>query len=105
MRSLPVVEADPACDQGPGVGEGSEDLDPNALFLEAAEEALDQAVLLRGVPSDELLPEPVVATRGPEAAALEERSGQFPATAATARDTLSPWPPGVVSAPAESPVT
>jgi hypothetical protein len=46
---------------------------PDALFLEGAEEALDQAVLLGGVGRDELLAEAVVPAGGPEAAGLEDQ--------------------------------
>ncbi len=74
MRPLLVVEADPAGDRRLRMSEGAEDLDPDALLLEAAEEALDQAVLLRRVWRDEFLLQSVVAAGGAEAAALEDQS-------------------------------
>jgi hypothetical protein len=46
---------------------------PDALLLQAAEEALDDSVLLRRVRRDELLAEPLVAACRPEAPALEDQ--------------------------------
>jgi hypothetical protein len=59
---------------GPRLSEAGKVVLPGALFLEAAEEALHDSVLLRSVRSDELLNETVVFAGGPEALALEDES-------------------------------
>jgi len=84
VRSVLVVEVDPPTDGAPCVVEAAKVVLPRALFFEAFEEALDQAILLGGVGSDELLGQPVVSTGGPEASALENQPvvgadhGRFP---------------------------
>src|SRR5678816_3375410 len=74
MRPAVVVPVDPARHGETCVGEALEVALPDALLLEAAEEALDHPVLLWGVGCDEFLPKPVVAACGPEASALEDES-------------------------------
>ena len=73
VRPPLVVPADPCADGAPGVGEAVEALNPDALLFQAAEESLDDPVLLRAVRGDELLLEPVVLAGGPETAALEDQ--------------------------------
>lgn len=72
MRSLLVVVADPGGNGLLGLVEGLEVVEPGALFLQAAEETLDHAVLLGRVRGDELLAQLVVTTSGAEAAGLED---------------------------------
>src|SRR5262249_34314904 len=64
--ALFVVPADPRGQLTPRVVEAGEVVLPDTFFLQAAEEALDDAVLLWRVGRDELLGEPVVATRCPK---------------------------------------
>src|SRR5689334_22260913 len=74
MRAPLIVPADPPPHGATGLDEAGEALLPDALFLQTAEEALDHPVLLRRVRRDELLAQPVVATRGPKPPALEDQA-------------------------------
>src|SRR5438046_10422874 len=74
MRAPLVVPADPPPHGAAGLDEAREAVLPDALFLQATEEALDHPVLLRGIRRDELLAEPVVATGGAETPALEDET-------------------------------
>lgn len=69
MGPFLVVVLDPVADGLSRFREGAEVVLPYALFLQAAEEALNDAVLLRGVGGDELLGEAVVAEGRSEPAA------------------------------------
>lgn len=60
MRSPIVVPPDPPPHGSAGVREVWKGVLPDALFLQAAEEALDHPVLLRRVRGNELLAQPVV---------------------------------------------
>lgn len=57
VRPLGVVPLDPPTDRSPRLREADEVALPDALLLQAAEEALDDPVLLRRVRRDELLAE------------------------------------------------
>src|SRR5262245_62575692 len=70
MRSVGVVPADPFRDLAPSLREVLEDVLPDTLFLETAEEALDDPVLFRRVGRDELLAHAIVPTGRPEAPTL-----------------------------------
>src|SRR5262245_38522518 len=72
--ALFVVPADPRGQLTPRVVEAGEVVLPDTFFLQAAEEALDDAVLLWRVGRDELLGEPVVATRCPKPPALVDQA-------------------------------
>ena|GEM_PF-3509215 len=74
MRSPFVVPADPVPDHSPGVIEILKQMLPDALLFQTPEEAFDHAVLLGSVGGDELLAEPIVPQRSPEAATLEDES-------------------------------
>src|SRR5262249_17884466 len=66
------VPSDPPPHGAASFHEAREAVLPDALLLQAAEEALHDPVLLRGVGRDELLAEPVVPARGAEPTALED---------------------------------
>src|SRR4030095_9768094 len=70
MWALFVVPADPRGQLTLRVVEAGEVVLPDTFLLQAAEEALDDAVLLRRVGRDELLGQPIVATRRPKPPAL-----------------------------------
>ena len=70
MRSDGVVLIDPISNDSPGVLEGGEAMEPDALFLEGADEALAEAVLFGSVGSDILLFETIAA----HGAAVEARA-------------------------------
>jgi hypothetical protein len=74
VGSLLVVEADPCCDGALGFFEVVKVMEPGTLLFQAAEEALDQAVLLRGVRGDELLCQAVIAAGATEPAALKDEA-------------------------------
>ena len=63
MRSALVVPLDPLVDDPPGLQIRFEVVLPDALLLQAPEEALDESVLLWSVRSDVLLAEPIVPAR------------------------------------------
>src|SRR5215813_2716972 len=63
VRAHLVVPADPGTQLAPGVLEADEVVLPDTFLLHAAEEPLDDPVLLRRVGGDELLGEPVIPTR------------------------------------------
>src|SRR5262245_10641367 len=69
VRAPLVVPADPRRELAPSVLEADEVVLPDTFLFHAAEEPLDDPVLLRRVGGDELLGEPVVPTRRPEAPA------------------------------------
>src|SRR5215831_2277468 len=70
VRARLVVPADPLPQFPPGVVKTDEVMLPDAFLLEAAEEALDDSVLLRRVWGNELLGQSVVVTGRPEPPAL-----------------------------------
>src|SRR5262249_19511546 len=74
MGTLLVVPTDPPPHRAAGLGEAREAVLPDALFLQAAEEAFDHPVLLRRVRRDEFLAQALVPTRGAEATALEDQA-------------------------------
>jgi hypothetical protein len=74
VRPLRVVPVEPSRDLTPGLREVPEDALPDALLLEAPEEALDNPVLRGSVGRDELLTEAVVRTGRPEAPTLVEQA-------------------------------
>src|SRR5680860_612415 len=74
MGSLLVVPVDPLPDCPTCVLEVFEQVLPDALLLQAPEEALDHAVLFGSVGGDELLAETVVPESRPEPATLEYQS-------------------------------
>ena len=74
MGAFLVVPADPAADRSPGLREILKQMLPHALLLQAPEEVLDHAVLLRGVGGDELPAETVAPESRPEPATLEYQS-------------------------------
>jgi len=74
VRAPGVVVLDEPGDLPSCVIEAVEAVKPDALLLQGAEEALDDAVLLRRVRRNELLLEPIVAARRPKAAALEDQA-------------------------------
>src|SRR5689334_1658834 len=74
MRPFLVVPANPSADDDPCLGEGRKVVLPAALLLQSAEEALDDAVLLRGIWGDEFLGQPVVTAGRPESFALEDEA-------------------------------
>src|SRR5680860_1125323 len=74
MGSLLVVPVDPLPDCPTCVLEVFEQVLPDALLLQAPEEALDHAVLFGSVGGDELLAETVVPDSRPEPATLEDES-------------------------------
>ena len=59
MWPLFVVVPNPAADRRSGLAQRLETMLPDAFFLQGPEEALNQAVLLRGVGRREFLCEPV----------------------------------------------
>jgi len=65
-----VVPMNPVGHCGPRLSEARKVVLPGALFLEAAEKALNDSVLLRSVGSDELLRETLVFAGRPEALTL-----------------------------------
>src|SRR5262249_50486155 len=73
-RARDVVPTHPASDCAARLDEAREAVLPDALLLEAPEEPLDHAVLLRRVRRDEFLTEAIVLARCPEAPALEDES-------------------------------
>ena len=72
VRAPGVVVLDEAGDLPSCVIEAVEAVEPDALLLQGAKEALDDAVLLRGVGRDEFLLETIVPARRAEAPALED---------------------------------
>ena len=64
MGSLGVVVLGPGSELKPGVLDGGEAVAPAELVLEGLDEALAEAVLLRGVRGDVFLAEAVVADDG-----------------------------------------
>ncbi len=63
MRPVAVVPVEPSFDVSMGISEVVDAMLPDALLLEASEEALDEAIQLRRVERDEFLPKSVVAAR------------------------------------------
>ena len=57
-----------------GFSEAAEVMLPDTLFLEAAKEALDEAVLLRGLGRDELLTQAVIPAGDTKALALKDQA-------------------------------
>jgi len=92
MGPLLVVPADPAPDCPPGLREILKQMLPDALLLQAPEEAFDHAVLLGGVGGDELLAETVVSKRAMQA--FSGARGPGATEYAGARDRTSPSPSG-----------
>jgi len=90
MGAFLVVPADPVPDLSPGVVEILKQMLPHALLLQAPEEALDHAVLLRGVGGDELLAETVVPESRPEPATLEYQSVVAPENGSVSLRTQRP---------------
>ena len=74
MRAVGVVPVNPGGDLSPGVREIPEDVLPDALFVEAAEEPLDEPVRLRRVGREELLAQSIVPTGRPESATLVDHA-------------------------------
>src|SRR5262245_66614348 len=74
VRALLVVPADPRAQLAPRVVEAGEVVLPDAFLLQTAEEALDDAVLLRRVGRDEFLGQPIVAARRPKPATLIDQA-------------------------------
>src|SRR5215472_3261087 len=74
VRARLVVPVDPRPQLPPGLLVTDEVVLPDALFLETAEEALDDPVLLRCVGGDEFLGQSVVATGRPEPPTLIDES-------------------------------
>src|SRR5680860_376756 len=74
VEPLLVVPANPVADLPAGMLEVLEHVLPNALLLQGTKEALDDAVLLQGVGSDELLGKSIVSHGDPETAALEDKA-------------------------------
>ena len=74
IRAFLVVPADPVADRSPGLREILKQMLPYALLLQAAEEALDHAIQLRGVGGDELPAETVAPEVRSEPATLEYQS-------------------------------
>ena len=72
MRTALVVPPDPPAYGAAPLDEAWERMLPDALFLEATEEALDHPVLLRRVGRYELLVEAVIFARGAKPPALED---------------------------------
>src|SRR5262245_47853736 len=72
MRTSLVVPSDPPPHGAASFHEAREAVLPDALLLQAADEALTGPGLLRGVGRDELLAEPVVLARSAEPTALED---------------------------------
>ena len=60
MWPFSVVVANPRSDEPSGVSQGFKSCQPDAVFLEGSDEPFNQAVLLGGVGSDELLFDVVV---------------------------------------------
>ena len=69
-----VVEADPVSDRATGVLQGLESAPMHALFFERANDALDQAALLRTVRRDELLAKSVAPRQCRVTAAGEDQA-------------------------------
>src|SRR5660397_17784 len=90
MGSLLVVPADPVPDCPTCVLEVSEQVLPDALLLQAPEEAFDHAVLIRGIGGDELLAETVVPESRPEPATLEYQSVVAPENGSVSLRTQRP---------------
>lgn len=74
MRPFAVVPVDPALNGALYFAEAAEAVLPDSLFLQRAEEPLDEAVLFGRVSRDELLSESVVAARGPESSTLKDQA-------------------------------
>src|SRR6266581_4999483 len=74
VRALLVVPADPRTQLAPGVFEADEVVLPDAFLLQAAEEALDDSILLGRIRCDELLHKPVVSTRRAKASTLIDQA-------------------------------
>src|SRR5271167_2367208 len=74
MRTPGVIPFDPLSNGGTSFGEAAEVVQPDTLLLETAKEALDEAILLGRIGRNELLAQPVIATGGAKAPALEDKS-------------------------------
>ena len=74
MRAILVVEADPAADSACGVRYAIEALATDALPCQGPDHTLDQAVLLRAVRRDELLPQAVAFHQGRVFSTLEAQA-------------------------------
>src|SRR5215813_14283293 len=74
VRARLVVPADPRPQLAPSVLEAEEVVLPDTFLLRAAEKALDDPVLLGRIGGDELLGEPIVPTRRPEAPTLIDQA-------------------------------
>src|SRR5689334_16930103 len=72
MRTPLVVPSDPSSHGAPRLDEAREAVLPDALFLQAPEEALDHPVLLWRVGRDKLLAQAIVLARGAKAPTLED---------------------------------
>jgi|SRR5680860_107509 len=90
MGSLLVVPVDPLPDCPTCVLEVFEQVLPDALLLQAPEEALDHAVLFGSVGGDELLAETVVPESRPEPATLEYQSVVAPENGSVSLRTQRP---------------
>ena len=71
-RSL--IPFNPLSNGGAGFGEAGEVMLPGALFLEAAKEAFDEALLFGSVGRDELMAQAVIAAGGAKTPALKNQS-------------------------------
>src|ERR1700728_3499982 len=74
MRTPGVVPFDPFSNGAASFGEAAEVVQPNALLFETSKEALDETILLGRIGRNELLAQPVIATGGAKAPALEDKS-------------------------------
>ena len=72
MRAAVAIKGNPIADDAHRVLDALEAVAMHALLHQRPDEALDHAVLLRAVRSDELLLEPVAADNGREVEAGEE---------------------------------
>ena len=74
MRPVAIVPVEPSLYVSLGISEVLEAMLPDALLLEASEEALDEAILFRRIGRDEFLPKSVIAARSSEPTALEDEA-------------------------------
>jgi hypothetical protein len=73
MRTLGVIPFDPLGDGSTSLGKAGEVVLPNTLLFQAAKEAFDNAVLFRGIRSDKLRAQLVIAAGGAKPPALENQ--------------------------------
>lgn len=74
MWPLFVVVSDPAIDHYPGLAQRLEAMEPDALFLQGTEEALDEPVLLWCIRRRELLRQPIGLHRARVVPATEDQT-------------------------------